>query len=85
MDGVRHERTSLNLGVDDRRFAIIEASAEETTIRYQFDNLVGSVCLELDEHAAIISYEEYYPFGGTSYQAGVGHEVGPGKPLSLHR
>jgi RHS repeat-associated protein len=69
-DGVDHERSSLNVGVDDRRLVIIEASAEETTTRYQFENLVGSVCLELDEHAAIISYEEYYPFGGTSYQAG---------------
>jgi RHS repeat-associated protein len=69
-DGVRHERTTLNVGVDDRRFVLIEASAEETTIRYQFDNLIGSVGLELDEHGAIISYEEYYPFGGTSYQAG---------------
>ena len=69
-DGVSHERTTLNVGVDDRRFALIETSAEETTIRYQFDNLIGSVGLELDEHGAIISYEEYYPFGGTSYQGG---------------
>jgi RHS repeat-associated protein len=69
-DGVHHERTSLNIGVDNRRFVIIEASSEETTTRYQFDNLIGSICLELDEHAAIISFEEYYPFGGTSYQAG---------------
>ena len=69
-NGVRHERSSLNVGVDDKRFAIIEASAKETTIRYQLDNLIGSVSVELDEHAAIISYEEYYPFGATSYQAG---------------
>ncbi len=28
------------------------------------------VCLELDEHANIISYEEYHPFGTTSYRSG---------------
>ncbi|HEV2234740.1 MAG TPA: RHS repeat-associated core domain-containing protein, partial [Terriglobia bacterium] len=37
--------------------------------RFQFDNSLGSAILELDSNAAIISYEEYYPFGATSYQA----------------
>ena len=31
---------------------------------------MGSACLELDENAAIISYEEYHPFGTTSYRSG---------------
>src|SRR5262249_37498602 len=39
-------------------------------IRYQFDNHLGSASLELDENAQLISYEEYYPYGGTSHQAG---------------
>src|SRR6202011_2633274 len=38
-------------------------------IRYQFDNHLGSACLELDDNAAVISYEEYFPYGSTSYQA----------------
>ena len=38
--------------------------------RYQYDNHLGSACLELDENAAIISYEEYHPFGTTSYRSG---------------
>ena len=41
-----------------------------TTIRYQYDNHLGSACLELDDHAEIISYEEYHPFGTTSYRSG---------------
>ena len=38
-------------------------------IRYQFGNHLGSASLELDVEAKIISYEEYYPYGSTSYQA----------------
>lgn len=40
------------------------------TIRYQNSNHLGSACLELDEFAEIISYEEYHPFGTTSYRSG---------------
>src|SRR5207342_2254614 len=38
-------------------------------IRYQFGNHLGSAILELDDQAQIISYEEYFPYGSTSYQA----------------
>ncbi|MEI6347853.1 MAG: RHS repeat-associated core domain-containing protein, partial [Bacteroidota bacterium] len=39
-------------------------------IRYQYSNHLGSACLELDDSANIISYEEYHPFGTTSYRSG---------------
>ncbi|MDR1346784.1 MAG: hypothetical protein LBK03_08815, partial [Bacteroidales bacterium] len=39
-------------------------------IRYQYDNHLGSACLELDDTGDIISYEEYHPFGTTSYRSG---------------
>jgi RHS repeat-associated protein len=39
-------------------------------IRYQFNNHLGSASLELDDQAQVISYEEYCPYGNTSYQAG---------------
>ena len=32
-------------------------------------NHLGSAVLELDDQAQIITYEEYFPYGGTSYQA----------------
>ncbi len=48
-----------------RRFFI----GPETLIRYQLGNHLGSAGLELDDEAQIISYEEYYPYGSTTYQA----------------
>jgi RHS repeat-associated protein len=38
-------------------------------VRYQFANHLRSATLELGDDAAVISYEEYFPFGATSYQA----------------
>ena len=74
------ERETLHVMDDKRRVALLETSTIDAsappntlprmTTRYQFDNHLGSACLELDETAAIISYEEYYPYGSTSYQAG---------------
>lgn len=73
------ERQTLHIVDDKERIAFVEtktldneAPLESPTplIRYQLANHLGSSALELDENAAIISYEEYYPFGGTSYQAG---------------
>jgi len=66
--------------MDDRdRFAMIDTLTVENgttlttpveTVRYQYSNHLGSACLELDDSAAIISYEEYHPFGTTSYRSG---------------
>jgi RHS repeat-associated protein len=38
-------------------------------IRYQFANHLGTAMLELDDAAQIIAYEEYYPYGSTSFQS----------------
>ena len=70
------ERESLHVSDDTNRIALIETKTvsdgkqtEEILIRYQYGNHLGSASLELDEHAQLISYEEYYPYGNTSYQA----------------
>lgn len=69
------ERESLHVVDDKQRVALIETrtrgsdSSPTQLIRYQFGNHLGSASLELDEQAQIISYEEYYPYGSTSYQA----------------
>ncbi|PKH01306.1 toxin [Psychromonas sp. MB-3u-54] len=69
------ERESLHIMDDEQRIALVETrtegrdKAEKPLIRYQFGNHLGSASLELDESAQIISYEEYTPFGSTSYQA----------------
>ncbi|AIZ40201.1 SpvB/TcaC N-terminal domain-containing protein [Cellulophaga baltica] len=39
-------------------------------IHYQLANHLGSAALELDEQGAVITYEEYFPYGGTSFIAG---------------
>lgn len=38
--------------------------------RYQLGNHLGSSGVEVDENASLISYEEYFPYGGTSLTAG---------------
>lgn len=46
------------------------SSGELQLLRYQYRNNTNTATLELDIAAAIISYEEYYPFGSTSFQSG---------------
>lgn len=38
-------------------------------LRYSYDDLIGSGGLEVDGEGALISREEYYPFGGTAVWA----------------
>lgn len=73
------ERETLHIMDDKRRIALVETKTLDTTdntnlnvslIRYQYDNHLGTACLELDKAGNVISYEEYYPYGSTSYQAG---------------
>jgi RHS repeat-associated protein len=68
------ERQTLHVKDDRRRVALIErrtrgsdGSAALLT-RYQLGNHLGSASLELDPDAQVISYEEYTPYGSTSYQ-----------------
>jgi RHS repeat-associated protein len=82
LGGVTLERQTLNITDDKRRIALVDTVTVDTsaatsslpamTTRYQFGNHLGTSVLELDESAAVITYEEYYPYGSTSYQAGRG-------------
>ena len=69
-------RETLHVMDNQQRIAMVETrtlgnenGVPERLIRFQHDNHIGSACLELDHQAQIISYEEYTPFGSTSYQA----------------
>ena len=65
------ERKTLNISDDEKVFVRVEQkTGENEIIRYQYDNHLGSACLELDTAGQIISYEEYLPFGTTSYRSG---------------
>ncbi|KAH8728863.1 virulence plasmid 65kDa B protein-domain-containing protein, partial [Phaeosphaeriaceae sp. PMI808] len=70
------ERKTLHIMDDKQRIALVETRTRgdeqgvpAQLIRYQFSNHLGSAILELDDQARIISYEEYTPYGTTSYQA----------------
>ncbi len=69
------ERETLHVMDNNQRIALIETRTQGTDdspaqlMRYQLSNHLGSATLELDDQGQIISYEEYYPYGSTSYQA----------------
>jgi RHS repeat-associated protein len=69
------ERATLHVMDDRRRVALVESrthgndDAPAELVRYQHGNHLDSAVLELSDEARVISYEEYYPYGGTSYQA----------------
>jgi RHS repeat-associated protein len=69
------ERETLHIMDDKQRIALVETRTQGSDgsplqlIRYQFGNHLGSASLELNDEGRIISYEEYYPYGSTSYQA----------------
>jgi RHS repeat-associated protein len=54
--------------LDEARTTGTDRGAVKLT-RYQHTNHLGSAVLELDAAAQIISYEEYFPYGSTSYQS----------------
>ncbi|MBS1910851.1 MAG: hypothetical protein JST22_02580 [Bacteroidetes bacterium] len=75
---VMRERETLNVMLDHRRVLMVETRtvdvlnndpAPAQMIRYQYGNHLSSAILELDENADVLSYEEYFPYGSTSYQA----------------
>lgn len=77
--GLQVERETLHIMDDSRRVTLVETLTVENgnTVadpaaqqRYQLGNLLDSATLEVDESAQVISYEEYFPFGASSYRAG---------------
>ena len=76
--GLQLERETLHVMDDKQRIALVETKTKDTSvpvstlpdtlIRFQFGNHLGSASLELDETGQMISYEEYHPYGTTSYQ-----------------
>jgi RHS repeat-associated protein len=77
----RLARTTSHLGDGSARLATlhqwtVDATGRETDdvaakkLHYLVTNHLGSVSLELDGGGRVISYEEYLPYGGTSFIAG---------------
>lgn len=81
-EGTTLERETLHLLDDQQRIAMVETrtlgddgSAARLT-RYQLANHLGSVSMELDGTGEVVTYEEYFPYGSTSYEA-VDARLGP--------
>lgn len=73
------ERESLHILDDKQRIALVETQTIQNgnavngpvpLQRYQLGNHLGSSSVELDKGGALIAYEEYHPYGTTSFQAG---------------
>ncbi|MFO7863768.1 MAG: RHS repeat-associated core domain-containing protein [Salinivirgaceae bacterium] len=73
----KKERQTVHISDDTTRIAMVEKLTTENgsavsnpveVVRYQLNDHLGSASVELNENADIISYEEYHPFGTTSYQ-----------------
>ncbi|MEQ1572034.1 MAG: RHS repeat-associated core domain-containing protein, partial [Myxococcota bacterium] len=76
--GVQEERQTLHVLDDQRRIALVETLTvtngsavpnPTSRQRYQLGDHLGTATLEVDEVGAIISYEEYHPFGTTAWWA----------------
>ena len=68
---VNFTRESVHVSDDKKRIVLIERKDQDApVIRYQYGDHLGSASLELNQEAHIITYEEYHPFGTTSYRSG---------------
>lgn len=74
--GTQLERESLSINDDTGRVCLIETKNIDTSgsigtslYRYQYSNHLSTVSLELNKQGVPISYEEYHPFGTSSYRA----------------
>ncbi len=83
------ERQTLHVSDDTKRILLFEtktvdvdnsAGLPQVRVRWQLDNHLGSSGIELDNSAQVISYEEYHPFGSTSF-----HTVNGGAEVSAKR
>jgi RHS repeat-associated protein len=71
------ERETVHIVDDRKKVAMVEIRNKDTAgrdrapqrqIRYQLETHLGSGSVELDGEAKILTYEEYSPYGTTTYQ-----------------
>ncbi len=75
---IQLERETIHIAAGATRVAMVETKTldvDEPTssvtprIRFQLDNHLGSACVEVDPTGSLISYEEFHPYGTTSFRA----------------
>lgn len=68
-------RETLRIDAGDETVALVQTRTvgndpgSAQVVRHQYATHVGSAALELAGDGAVLSYEEYFPYGGTSYAA----------------
>lgn len=72
------ERQTIHVMDERRRVALVETKTIDTNVvqftpstrqRFQIETYLSSSAMEVDETGAVIGYEEYYPFGTSSFRA----------------
>jgi RHS repeat-associated protein len=72
------ERETMHFADDARRVCMVETKTRESgsaigsptpRYRFQLDNHLGTSCMECDSSGAIITYEDYHPYGTSAYRA----------------
>jgi len=72
------ETQTLHVMDDQKRVAMVETKTVDSgqtvndpthLLRYQLSDHLGSACVETDGDGAVITYEEYFPFGGTAFHS----------------
>jgi RHS repeat-associated protein len=80
-ESLEEVRETVHVSDDARRVCMIETltveggSAVTTPVprsRFQLDDHLGTVAVEVDESGAVISYEAYHPYGTSAYKAATG-------------
>ncbi|WP_020527570.1 SpvB/TcaC N-terminal domain-containing protein [Flexithrix dorotheae] len=76
---LKEHRSTIHITDGEKRIALVHywdnsndnsVSVASHKIHYQLGNHLGSASMEVDAQGHLISYEEYYPFGGTAYTTG---------------
>lgn len=68
-------RETLRVDTGEETLALVQTrtfgtdAGPGTLVRHQYANHLGSATLELAQDADVVSYEEYFPYGGTAYAA----------------
>jgi insecticidal toxin complex protein TccC len=69
-DGEEHHVISIEAARNRVRALHWPNAEQKDQLRYPLSDLIGSSTLELDEEGGVLTWEHYYPFGGTACWAG---------------
>jgi RHS repeat-associated protein len=66
LDDAEATQTTLRVGDGAGTFATLSGDSAQPLVRWELDDRLGSVGLQLDDAGAVVSYEAFLPYGGSS-------------------